>query len=133
VSQANVSFVQSLYAAFGRGDIAAIVAAMAPQSSWRIVGRKEDHPLLGERKGGEGVQEFFTTLSQVQEATEFSPREFYPSGDKVFVLGRYGWKMRTSGKSLATDFCHIFTVADGKVRSFVEFTDTAKFAEAYRG
>ena len=34
---------------------------------------------------------------------------------------------------VAADFVHIFTVKDGKVSGFQEFTDTATFAEAYRG
>jgi len=28
---------------------------------------------------------------------------------------------------------HVFTIKDGKVTDFREFTDTATFAEAYRG
>jgi hypothetical protein len=32
MSTANVTFVQGLYAAFGRGDIATIIAGLAPTS-----------------------------------------------------------------------------------------------------
>ncbi len=133
MSNADVSFIQSLYAAFGRGEIAKIIAAMAPDATWELVGRPSDHPLLGTRKGQAGVQEFFDMLAKTQDATEFSPREFYPSGDKVFVLGHYVWKLRKTGRTVESDFIHIFTVKGGKVVQFREFTDTAKFAEAYRG
>jgi ketosteroid isomerase-like protein len=133
MSNADVSFIQSLYAAFGRGEIATIIAAMTPDSTWQLVGRPSDHPLLGTRKGKAGVQEFFDTLAKTQDATEFSPREFYPSGDKVFVLGHYAWKLRKTGRTAESDFIHIFTVKNGKVVQFQEFTDTAIFAEAYRG
>ena len=34
MSNANVSLVQSLYAAFGRGDIAAIISACARDVDW---------------------------------------------------------------------------------------------------
>jgi uncharacterized protein len=133
MADANVALIQSLYAAFGRGEIAKIIAAMAPDATWEVVGRPSDHPLLGTRKGAAGVQEFFDTLAKVQDATDFSPREFYPSGDKIFVLGHYAWKLRKTGRTVETDFVHIFTVKSGKVVQFREFTDTAKFAEAYRG
>jgi ketosteroid isomerase-like protein len=133
MSNAEVSLIQGLYAAFGRGEIAKIIAAMAPDATWRLVGRPSDHPLLGTRKGQAGVQEFFDTLAKTQDATEFSPREFYPSGDKVFVLGHYAWKLRKTGRTAESDFIHIFTVKSGKVVQFQEFTDTAIFAEAYRG
>jgi ketosteroid isomerase-like protein len=34
MSAANIAFVQSLYAAFGRGDIATIVNGLAPDVDW---------------------------------------------------------------------------------------------------
>ena len=133
MSNADVSLIQSLYAAFGRGEIANIIAALAPDVTWEVVGRPSDHPLLGKRKAPAGVQEFFDTLAKVQDASDFSPQEFYASGDKVFVLGRYRWKLRITGRSVDCDFIHIFTMKNGKVAQFREFTDTAQFAEAYRG
>jgi ketosteroid isomerase-like protein len=49
MSNANVALAQSLYAAFGRGDIATIVGAMASDVTWEVVGRAKDYPLLGVR------------------------------------------------------------------------------------
>jgi uncharacterized protein len=49
------------------------------------------------------------------------------------VLGHYKWTVRKTGKAVAADFVHIFTIKNGKVSGFQEFTDTATFAEAYRG
>lgn len=132
MSNANVSFVQGLYAAFGRGEIETVVKAMAPNATWRLEGRRQDNPLLGDWHGPAGVRDFFKTLAEGQEALEFAPRDFYPSGDKVFVLGHYAWKAKKSGKTAASAFCHIFTVKDGKVAAFHEFTDTAQFAELYK-
>ncbi len=55
------------------------------------------------------------------------------STPRAFVLGHYAWKLRKTGRTVESDFIHIFTVKGGKVVQFREFTDTAKFAEAYRG
>ena len=133
MSNGNVTLVQSLYAAFGRGDIATIVAAMAPDVHWEVVGRPQDYPLLGVRRGPEGVREFFRLIGELQEVVAFAPRGFYVVGDLVFVLGSEGWKLRKTGKTVATEWVHIFTIKDGKVTAFREFTDSAQFAEAYRG
>jgi uncharacterized protein len=133
MTNANISVVQSLYAAFGRGEIAAIVNAMTPDAPWTVTGRRSDYPLLGTRAGQAGVQEFFATLNKTQEAKEFTQREFYAVDDKVFVLGHYTWTIRKNGRTADSDFIHIFTVRNGKVVAFLEFTDTAAFAEAYRG
>jgi hypothetical protein len=132
MSNVNIELVQGLYAAFGRGDIATIVGALAPEVVWHSHGRPQDFPTLGTYKGPQGVQTFFQTVADTQTPTDFSPREFYTTGDKVFVLGHYAWTMRKTGKSAASDWVHIFTVRDGKVTTFDEFTDTAQFAEAIR-
>ena len=58
MSNANVSQIQSLYAAFGRGDIAPIIAALAPDVDWTVSGRREDYPLIGSRKSPDGVHGF---------------------------------------------------------------------------
>jgi ketosteroid isomerase-like protein len=41
-------------------------------------------------------------------------------------------KVKKTGKAMTSDWVHIFTIADGKVKTFREFLDTARAAEAYR-
>ena len=133
MSAANIALVQGLYAAFGRGDIAHIVAALAPDVSWQVIGRPSDYPTFGARKGQPAVSEFFRLVAENQDATDFSPRDFHAAGDMVFVLGHYAWKIRKTGKAVDSDWVHIFAVKNGKVTAFREFTDTAQYAQAYRG
>ncbi|MEA2978073.1 MAG: uncharacterized protein QOF19_3593 [Alphaproteobacteria bacterium] len=133
MTNANVTLAQSLYAAFGRGDIATLVNAMAPDSTWEMVGRPADFPTFGLRKGPAGVKTFFDTVSANLDFSEFSPKEFYGVDDRVFVLGHYAMTVKKTGKPLASDWIHIFTIRDGKVTAFREFLDTASAAEAYRG
>ena len=133
MSNANVSLIQSLYAAFGRGDIATIVNGLAADVDWTVNGRSKDYPLLGNWKGPAGVQKFFQGVAEYGEAIEFSPKEFFASEDRVCVLGHYAWTIRKTGRKVASDWVHIFTVHNGKVVKLKEFTDTAQFAEAYRG
>jgi len=63
MSKANVAQVQSLYAAFGRGDIATLIAGLSPDVDWETVGRTSDFPTLGPRKGAGAVQEFFKLVA----------------------------------------------------------------------
>ena len=133
MSEANVDLIKSMYAAFGRGDIATIVNTVTPDISWGVTGRKSDFPTLGTWKGPAGVQGFFASVAEHLDFSEFTPKEFYPSGDKVFVLGRYAMTVKKTGLPMASDWCHIFTIREGRVTAFHEFTDTAQVAEAYRG
>ena len=74
-TEANIALVQSMYAAFGRGDIPAIVAACAPDIAWEVVGPAKDFPLFGVRHGSAEVERFFRQLPEVHAFTEFSPAE----------------------------------------------------------
>ena len=98
-------------------------AALAPDVDWRLNGSRSDHPLLGSWQGQKGVQAFFDGLAQVQDFSEFSPREFFDAGDRVFVLGHYAATMRKTGRKAACDWLHMFTLRGGKVVAFLEFTD----------
>jgi ketosteroid isomerase-like protein len=133
MGNANVEVVQGLYAAFGRGDIGALTSALGACASWEVVGRPSDFPTLGRREGPAGVQSFFEEVGRQLTFSEFAPAEFYAVDDKVFVLGHYAMTVNRTGRALDSDFIHVFTLHDGKVCGFREFTDTAKAAEAYRG
>jgi len=132
MSQSNIVAVQSLYAAYSRGEIATLLNACTPDVEWESGGRGGEYPAFGPRKGAEAVQDFFRTVAESLDFTEFSPREFYADKDTVFVLGRYAVIMKRSGHSTAADWVHIFTFRGGKVASFREFTDTAAITAAYR-
>jgi steroid delta-isomerase-like uncharacterized protein len=133
MSNANIATIQNLYAAFGRGDIATLIAGLTPDVDWQTVGRQKDFPTFGPRKGAAQVREFFQLVAENEDFSDFTPREFYAADDKVFVLGSYHLKVKKTGASIASEWVHVFTLKDGKVTRFREHTDTAQFAEAFAG
>ena len=66
-----IALVKSLYAAFGKGDIATIVGAMAADSTWESTGRQSDFPSYGMFKGQAGVQQFFAAVGGNLTFSEF--------------------------------------------------------------
>jgi ketosteroid isomerase-like protein len=132
MSHPNIALVQSLYAAFGRGDIATIVEAVAPDVHWECTGRRSDYPTLGAWQGRAQVGEFFSTVASSGDFHEFSPKEFHAAGDTVFCLGHYTFTVKKTGRRVDSDWIHVFTVKDGKVAQFREFLDTARAAEAWK-
>jgi len=129
----NIELVQSLYAAFGRGDIESILASSTPDVTIGLDGRPSDAPILGHHKGHAGMRDFFRILADTHDITSFTPQEFYSDGDKVFVVGHYTWVMKPSGVKGGSDWFHIWTIRDGKAASCRSLNDTALLAEAYRG
>jgi uncharacterized protein len=132
MADANISHVQHLYAAFGRGDIATLLAGCTQDIDWQTIGRESDFPTLGPRKGTKAVEEFFRLVAENEEFSDFTPREFYAADDKVFVLGSYSLKLRKTGAPISSEWVHVFTLKNGKVTRFREHTDTAQFATAYK-
>jgi uncharacterized protein len=132
MSNANTALVQSLYAAFGRGDIATIINGLASDVDWGVNGRRNDYPLLGNWKGQGEVQKFFKLVAETENFSDFSPQDFHASGDLVLVLGHYAGSIKKTGRNFSCDWVHVFTVRGGKVTKFREYTDTAQFSEGYR-
>lgn len=131
MSEENLKLVQSVYAAFGRGDIPAVIETMTPDATIGIVGRRQDAPFLGIFEGKAGGAEFFTQLAEAQEFHTFEPLRFLAAEDKVFIWGRYRWTMRKSGVSKESEWLHEITLRDGKMTAWRGHNDTAMLAEAY--
>ena len=132
MAEPNVIHVQSLYAAFGRGDLDYIVRACAPNASWEVVGRPQDFPTFGVRIGPAGVMEFFSALQAAKTIVEFTPQAFYACNGTVFLEGQEVSIDKKSGFRIDTPWLHAFTFRDGEIIRFREFLDTAQFAEAAR-
>ena len=132
-ANANILTAQRLYAAFARGDVATVLGGCTSDIEWHAGGRREDFPTFGQRKGIQQVQEFFQAVAQFERFTEFSPREFYGDGNKVFVLGTLSVTLTSNGRQVSSDWVHVITFRDGKVARFREFLDTAAYFAAYRG
>lgn len=131
MSEQNLKLVQDVYAAFGRGDIAAVIDTMTEDATIGIVGRRQDAPFLGIFEGKAGGAEFFKQLAEAQEFHTFEPLRFLAAEDKVFIWGRYRWTMRKSGVSKQSEWLHEITLKDGKMTSWRGHNDTAMLAEAY--
>ena len=132
MSDANIQIVQSIYACFGRGDIAGLMGHLDPDIHWEVVGQRSDYPLFGARHGHAGVQDFFETLAVTEEITAFSPREIHASADKVFAIGHAAYVMKRAGRPASSDWVHVFTIRDGRVTAWQEYLDTAQIAAANR-
>ena len=118
------SVVQEVYAAFGRGDVAAILERVAADVDWEFVGS----PALayaGKRTDHAGVAAFFADVASTDAIQVFEPREFIDAGGHVTVLG---WEEVAAGdtnKPFATEWMHLFSVTDGKITRWRGFFNTA--------
>lgn len=116
--------VQQAYAAFGRGDIPAIVACIAADVDWELVGPPH-LAYAGRRTTRDGVADFFRAIPQSDQIHAFEPREFIEAGEHVTVLG---WERTTAletGHTFTSEWVHLFTVKNNVVTRWRGFYDTA--------
>ncbi|HWK11961.1 MAG TPA: nuclear transport factor 2 family protein [Vicinamibacterales bacterium] len=127
----NTKIVQDAYAAFGRGDVQALLGYFADDIVWNAVYGTGPHvPTSGVRRGKAAVGEFFKQVAENVNFSRFEPKEFVAEGDKVVALGHYT-ATTPLGKSFDADFAMVFTLRDGKVVGFQEFSDSAAINAAY--
>jgi uncharacterized protein len=127
----NTKVVQDAYAAFGRGDIQALLGCFADDIVWMgVYGAAAHVPTAGERRGKAAVAEFFNQVAANIKFSRFEPKEFIATGDKVVALGHYTatTPMKTGFDS---DFAMVFTLHNGKVTRFQEFCDVSAINAAF--
>jgi uncharacterized protein len=129
--QENVKIVQQAYENFQKGNIPALLESLSDNVEW-VLPEIENVPVAGKRQGRDGVADFFAKLNETQEKIDFAPTEFVAQGEKVVVLGRYIWRVRASQGQFTSDWAHVFTVRNGRIERFQEFTDTAAVVAAYK-
>lgn len=130
-TEQNTRLVEEAYAAYQSGDIAALLNLLAEDVSWFVPGPPDVIPFLGQRRGRGEVKEFFSSLAESQEPEQFEPRQLIAQGDHVVSLGHYRWRVKSTGRKFESDFAHVFTIRNGKVAQFHEYTDTLVAVNAY--
>jgi ketosteroid isomerase-like protein len=125
--QANVELIQAVYAAYGRGDIQSMLESLSANVEW-IAAPVE--PVAGTYRGRDEVAHFFRKVSDLTDFASFEPREYVAQGDRVLVLGHYRGTMKSTGRIFDCEWAMAFTVQDGKITQFQEFTDTGAVSAA---
>ena len=132
MSEQNIQVVREAYAAFGRGDIPALLASLTDDIHWFLPGEGLI-PQAGTYRGRDGVAGFFKKLAETTEFDAFEPREFIASGDRVVTLGYYRGRSKATVRSFEADWCMTYRIRNGKIATFREYMDTAAVAQAYQG
>lgn len=123
--------VQNFYNAMKSGDLGSALALIDENVVWT----EAEHFVyadLSPYKGRDNlVNGLFLRFATDWEGFAAVPERFLSSGDTVAVLGRYHGTYRPTGKSVDAQFVHVYTVADGKIVQFQQYTDTAQFRDVF--
>jgi ketosteroid isomerase-like protein len=131
MSEQNRNIVEQAYNNFKSGNKEALLNLLSDAVTWTLP-EMEGVPFAGTRTGRASVGEFFATVGASQDVVRFEPGELIAEGDRVIALGSYTWRVKANNREFSGDFAHAWTIRDGKVVAFHEYTDTAACRDAHQ-
>jgi ketosteroid isomerase-like protein len=135
-SSANAATVAEIYAAFGRGDVPAILDTLADGVAWDVwpdnFAQRAQVPHLLARRGPAQAAEFFAAIAD-WTVLDFAVLDIIGTGRQVVADVRASFTLPGGGR-FADEELHLWTFDDaGKVARFRHYVDTAKHIAASRG
>jgi ketosteroid isomerase-like protein len=130
MSEDNAAVVRSMYDAFGRGDVPAVIGALDPEVEWLEAENflyADRNPYVGPQAVLDGV---FMRLGAEWDGFAVAPAEIFATGDTVISHGHYSGAYKKTGVRIRAQYAHFFTFRAGKVVKFQQYTDTAQFLKA---
>jgi ketosteroid isomerase-like protein len=123
----NKEIVQGIYDSFASGDVAAVTGAFANDIAWT---EADGFPLAGTYIGAQAIVEnVFMRLGEIGDNWGVVVDRFVADGDTVVADGKYTWNHKKSGDLCEVRMAHVWTLADGKVTSFLQHVDTVRVRE----
>lgn len=120
--------VKSHYDANARGDLAGMLAPLAADVAWTEM---EGFPLGGTYTGPDAIRVgVFERLGDEWDDYSAAIDTLYDAGDTILATGWYSGTYPPTGRSMRCRFAHVWTIADGAVVAFEQFTDTRLVADA---
>jgi uncharacterized protein len=124
--------VKDFFAAFGRGDLDGVVATFHPRAEIIAVraGSRGDGQLHGSYEGTDGARTFVTTLGALFQTQAFEVHDVVGDGNVVFASGEFVQIVKATGKPFRSSWALRCDIADGKIRHYRFFEDSASYVEA---
>jgi len=125
-----LQIVADHYAAAASGDLAAMLADLAPDVAWIEMAGS---PCAGTHVGAAAVIDgVFAVIGRDWADFRFELERMIDGGSSVVALGDYLGTHRRTGRAMQARVVHVWDVADGQVRRFEQFCDTRLMDEATR-
>ena len=130
--QKNLEIVQRAYKAFGEGDIAAMRKLLTDDSECNYPPTYVGIPWAEHSwRGPAGFEQAARMLYEQLEFQVFQPDEFIAGGDQVVVLGHERCRIKATGRIVEASWVQIFTLRDGRISRYREYSDTAAWDTGY--
>ncbi len=131
--QENVQLVQQMFAAFGQGNLPAVLETLAEDVDWQSPTTRTQPTEISwakPRHSREEVATFFKELLEKVQPERLETLEFTAQGDRVIVEGRNRGTVKSTGRAYEHDWVMVFTLREGKIVRYRHYYDTADIVVA---
>ncbi|WP_433194713.1 nuclear transport factor 2 family protein [Nocardia sp. CA-107356] len=126
----NRDVVEKFYRATQSGDAAAILAALHPRFEGWVAPGMPSVTVTRAHGPEAALMGIWGPVFRDFEIAPFAEEWVEGRYDSVVVTGHYRGSARTTGKQVTAEFAHIWHIADGKLRTLHQYTDTWQWHEA---
>ena len=124
-----VETVQAAYAAFGSGNIPALLELCTDDIEWTFDGSTGE-PYMRTARGKDDLMRWFGQVASVDGIQAFEPRQMLAGADHVTVIGWERTQALPAGGIFESNWIHIWQLRGGKLTRFFGMLDTAAAAKA---
>jgi ketosteroid isomerase-like protein len=130
-SDPKIEAVQRLYAAYGSGDVDAVLAELDDNVDWAAGAASTSVPWYGNYQGKGDVPRFFKEIGASVDVTEFTLVSLTSNETDVVATIHWAYTVKSTGKRTAMYMQHWWRFANGKIVFFRGSEDTEQSAAAF--
>jgi uncharacterized protein len=121
--------VRRFYSLLAAEDTAGALGLLDPDIEWTEAERTPYY--AGTMNGIDAVVSgLFDPLGRDFDNFTTLPHDFVTDGGRVVAFGNYSGFAKKSGRTLSAPFVHLWTVSNGRLRRFIQYTDSTPWNEA---
>lgn len=98
---------------------------------WYVAGDLAAVPWIGRKAGRAGVTDFWGQIQDRLANKHFTISDIFTKGDRVVIMGDLESELRSTGKSIVTDYVFDLDVTGDQITRFRMLEDTHAVAQAF--
>jgi ketosteroid isomerase-like protein len=125
LSKTNVELLQRAYDAFARGDIGSVLDVMTDDVQFVVAENSPYYrgtPYVGKQEIGEKL---FARVPEEWDGYRIEVERLQDAGEVAIARIRYRGTYKATGRTMAAQAVHIWTMRDGKLAKLEQYADTA--------
>jgi ankyrin repeat protein/ketosteroid isomerase-like protein len=134
-TQRTETIIRAWFDAIGRGDTAAVMAALAPDIEFILPKDRDDQiiPYVGIMHGREEVAQAFATRAETNDILDYGLRDLVAEDDRAIAIVYTKARQKESGVIYEIEDAHHLTVnAAGQIKRWAVYFDPDPETDAYR-